>query len=96
MVVLKKEFAGFMDTRRHFLVEPEAAAQVFCGKKTGKKDCALTVEIRTAGLWEDLCLHQKASTHDVERFYLLTLQCKTSLLKIYSRDLPPLKSLIKR
>ncbi len=96
MAVLKKHLEDFTRIRRQFLVEPEAAAHEFCAELKEEKVCSLGVEIRAAGLWEDLCKHQEARTFYAERFYMLTLQCRTALLKVFSRDLPALRSLIKR
>ena len=94
--MLKKRLEDFSQTRRQFLVEPASAAYKFCATPQKDAACSLNVNIRVAGFWDDLCKHPEASTFYAERFYLLTLQCRSSLLKIYSQELPEVKSLIKR
>jgi len=96
MTALKKNLGEFTHVRREFLIEPKLAAQDFCAAKREKKVCYLSVNIRTAGSWENICNHQHSSTFYAERFYLFSLKCNMSLLKVYTQELPYLKSLIKR
>ena len=96
MAGLKNRLEDFSHIRRQFLVEPELAAHEFCEASKEDLACRLEVRIRVAGSWDDLCKHSKASTFYAERYYLLSLQCRSTLLKIYDRDLPAVTSLIKR
>ena len=96
MVGLKKRLQDFSHLRREFLVEPGIAARDFCSTPKEDLECKLDVRIRVAGDWDDLCNHTEASTFYVERYYRLSLQCRSTLFKIYARDLPKVDSLIKR
>jgi hypothetical protein len=96
MVGLKEHLQDFSHLRRQFLVEPESAARDFCSAPKEDLVCKLDVRIRVAGDWDGLCNHTEASTFYAERYYSLSLQCRSTLLKIYTRDLPKVESLIKR
>jgi hypothetical protein len=96
MAALKTRLEHFMDVRREFLVAPKSAAFRFCSDTKVDTTCTLDIKIRVAGVWDELCKHQDATTFYAERFYLLTLQCKNSLAGVYTHQLPPLNSLIKR
>ncbi len=96
MVGLKKRLEDFSLLRRKFIVEPETAARDFCAAPKEDLACIIDVQIRVAGDWDDLCSHTEASTFYVERYYSLNLKCRSTLFKIYARDLPKVSSLIKR